>query len=402
MDNRRQEGGGGGERMVLEPKARTVQDTRRNDTNTKTVQLAELLTQIGPDINEISRRLGQFKESVRYRYTEKILGKGFTVQASVNYEKLGLRRVVLLADFAGEYSRYAHAILSAMNELCYVVYFEKRMFSGDYLIEASVPSEHVGAFMDFMAKLRDKGVFRNLEMFPFSWFRTIPMHARSYDFDTGRWDFDWSAPQKFSEEAAYSPSEKVKFDRVDLFILKELQIDATKELVDIARKLKENYKTLTWHHRTHVLHRGMINGYYLRWMGTSYSTTLERALHRMHRYHHVALLATGLQEVERMNLAAKLHSIPFLWSETVGQNEYCGHFYFPMENVTEAYQFITRSISDIKDRVRILALDQTEALSFTLSYQLFDDESQQWSFNEPGLLARFDGLIAKIEEVGGV
>lgn len=388
--------------MVLEPNARTVRDTRRYDTNAKTVQLAELITQIGPDINEISRRLGQYKESVRYRYTEKILGRGFTVQASVNHEKLGLKRVVLLADLAREYSGYAHAILSAMNELCYVVYFEKRMFSGDYLIEASVPSEHVRAFMDFMAKLRNKGFFRNLEIVTFDWFRTIPMHAQSYDFDTGRWDFDWSAPRRFSEEAAYSPSEKVKFDRVDLLILKELQIDATKNFIDIARKLKQNYKTLTWHYRTHVLHRGIINGYYLRWMGTSYSTKLERALHRMHRYHHVVLLATSLQEVERMNLAAKLHSIPFLWSEMVGQNEYCGHFYFPIENVTEAYQFITNSISDIKDRVMIMALDQTEALSFTFSYQLFDDGSQRWSFDEPNLLARFDGLIAKIEEIGRI
>jgi hypothetical protein len=387
--------------MVLEPKARTVRATRRNDTNTKIVQLAELITQVGPDINEISRRLGQHKESVRYRYIEKILGKRFTVQASVNHEKLGLRRVVLLADFAREYSGYARAILSAMNELCYVVYFEKRMFSGDYLIEASVPSEHVRRFMDFMEKLRSKGILRNLEMVSFDWFRTIPMRAQSYDFDTGRWDFDWSAAQNCSREAAYSPSERVRFDRVDLFILKELQINATIDFIDIARKLKENYKTLTWHHRTHVLSRGMINGYYLRWMGTSYSTTLERALHRMHRYHHVALLATSLQEVERMNLAAKLHNIPFLWSEMVGQNEYCGHFYFPMENVTEAYQFITNSISDIKDRVRIMALDQTEALSFTFSYQLFDEESKQWSFNEPSLLARFDGLIAKIGEIGG-
>ena len=81
-----------------------------DDTNTRTAQLVKLISEIGPDIPEISRRLGQFKESVRYRYKEKVLEKGFGVQASLNHEKLGLRRVVLVMDLAPDYNTYAHAI----------------------------------------------------------------------------------------------------------------------------------------------------------------------------------------------------------------------------------------------------------------------------------------------------
>ena len=36
-------------------------------SNVKTGQLARMITEIGPNISEIARQLGQFKESVRYR-----------------------------------------------------------------------------------------------------------------------------------------------------------------------------------------------------------------------------------------------------------------------------------------------------------------------------------------------
>src|SRR3989442_6905891 len=80
-----------------------AQKESKKDVNTRTAQLVQLLTEIGPDIPEISRRLGQFKESVRYRYKEKIVNRGFAVQAAVDHEKFGLRRVIFVVDFAPQY-----------------------------------------------------------------------------------------------------------------------------------------------------------------------------------------------------------------------------------------------------------------------------------------------------------
>src|SRR5947209_20400847 len=83
------------------------QKESKKDVNTRTAQLVQLLTEVGPDIPEISRRLGQFKESVRYRYKEKILKRGFAVRAAVDHEKLGLKRIVFVVDFAPLYKQYA-------------------------------------------------------------------------------------------------------------------------------------------------------------------------------------------------------------------------------------------------------------------------------------------------------
>jgi len=92
-----------------------------DDVNSRTVQLVRLLTELGPDVPEIARRLSQFKESVRYRYKEKILSKGFAVQAAVDHESLGLKRMVVVLEFPESYRNYAAAILTAMSEVSFVV-----------------------------------------------------------------------------------------------------------------------------------------------------------------------------------------------------------------------------------------------------------------------------------------
>ena len=89
--------------------------------------MVDLITSIGPDIPEIARKIGRHKETVRYWYKEKLIDKGFAVQIAANYEALGLRRIVMVADFADEYKEYAQPILWAMSELCYVNYFNKTL-----------------------------------------------------------------------------------------------------------------------------------------------------------------------------------------------------------------------------------------------------------------------------------
>jgi hypothetical protein len=376
--------------LVMEAKARTEQ------ANASTAQLAELITQIGPEIPEIARRLGQFKESVRYRYNEKILGRGIAVQAAIDHEKLGLKRVVFIVEFAAEYERYAQSILIAMGDLCYVAGFERTMPEGSYMVNASVPEEFVGQYSDFLRALEEKGLFRCVKILAFDWFRTVPMRAKFYDFDTGRWDFDWSNPGK-PGVWNYKPSERSRFDYTDLLIVKELRIDATKPIKEMGEKFGIGYKKLAWHYNTHVKPRLLVRGYALNWMGTRYDFKLEKALHRKHKYFRVDLVAEDLSETERMELMSKTNALPFLWTE-MGGRSYWAQFAFPVDNIVEAYQYLTNAIEPIKDRARMIVMDQTNALSFTISYRLYDERRRAWTFDQEQLLAKFGDLLVKIRQ----
>ena len=373
----------------------------KKDVNVRTAQLVQLLTELGPDIPEISRRLGQFKESVRYRYKEKILNKGMAVQAVVDHERLGLRRVIFIADFAPQYKSYAQTILTAMSEVGYVINFAKTLPEGTYVVHASVPADFVDAYTEFIQKLQSIGLFTSVEVMKFGWARNIPMRAEFYDFGTGRWDYDWSPTNNTSIQAAAElPPERGKFDYTDLLILKELQMDANKQITEIADKLNVNYKKLAWHYSTHVVGGGLVKGYRVNWTGTGYDYKIDRSLQRKHKYVVISLIVRNVSKFENLSLIEKSHRLPFLWGEASGENYYA-EFAFPVDFVTEALQYLESAIEKTKDRTSYHILDWTSGLAFTISYKLYDQSTKKWIFDSAQLIPRFETLLVQIKEGAG-
>jgi DNA-binding Lrp family transcriptional regulator len=375
---------------------------KSSDSNAAMVRLVHSLYELGPNIPEIARKLGQYRESVRYRYKEKLLKKGFAVQAMVNHEALGLRRVIVVVDFADLYRPYANTILTAMNELCYLTGFARTLPEGSFVIHASLPLGFISDFENLFEKLKELGLFSNLELFVFDWFRVSRMKAEFYDFDMGRWDFDWSSSPNDPnfEAAAYVPSRGEPFDQIDLLCLKELQIDPNRTLADIAKKVQVKYKTLVWHFQTHVLRKNLIKGYSVNWMGTSYNYELDKALHRKHKYIALDVLVKDLKPIERMELLSKVDRLPFLWSEALGKNYYC-QIAIPTDCFTEALLYLEKALVHVKERVEYYIMDTTNAVAFTVSYQLYDTNRGKWTLNSTDLLARFENLLIKIRGSSG-
>jgi hypothetical protein len=376
-------------------------ETRKN-VNIRTAQLVQLLTEIGPDIPEISRRLGQFKESVRYRYKEKILGKQFAVQAAVDHERLGLKRMIVIVDFTDEFRSYAASILAAMGRMCYVTGFEKTLPHGEYVINASVPRERANDWADFIRGLKTLGIFQSIEILEFDIFRNAPMKAEYYNFDTGRWDFDWTNLSTPSFNMAnYTLSETARLDEVDLLLLEQLQMDANKSLKEISEVVNINYKKLAWHFTSHVMTKSLIRGYRINWMGTKYDEKSEKPRQRQHRYFIVELVVRSPSELERMTLCQIIGRLPFLWAEAVGR-DYWAEFAFPVDNVTEAYQYLEDAIAGVKYKAEILTIDQTASLAFTIAPPLFNQAQRRWVFNQSELVSLFENLIVKIRETRSV
>ncbi len=368
-----------------------------DDVNSRTVQLVRLLTELGPDVPEIARRLGQFKESVRYRYKEKILSKGFAVQAAVDHERLGLKRIILIVDFPVTYRNYAQAILTAMSEVTYVVGFARSLIGGEYVVNLSVPTELVEEVREFLLGLKDRGLFSRLEIVEFDWARTAPMKPEFYDFDTGRWDFEWQNPTPEDyQAAAYMPSQRGKFDYADLLIMKELQMDANRSLKEMSEKLNINYKKLAWHHSAHVCSQKLLRGYTVNWMGTRYDYNLERVLHRKHRYFAVDFIVRDVNEFETMTLRQQIDRLPFLWGEAAGRN-YFAELAVPVDYVVEGLQYLGNASSAVKDKTSIYAIDQTEAARFTIPYSMYDQASKSWMYDKDELTKKFEKLILQIK-----
>jgi hypothetical protein len=46
-------------------------------------------------------------------------------------------------------------------------------------------------------------------------------------------------------------------------------------------------------------------------------------------------------------------------------------------------------------------MDQTNALSFTISYKIFDEKKGEWTFDRGELLKKFGDLLLKIKQSAG-
>jgi DNA-binding Lrp family transcriptional regulator len=377
----------------------SAESGEQGSSNIKTGQLAKMITEIGPNISEIARQLGQFKESVRYRYKEKLLNKGFAVRVAVDHERLGLRRVIMLMDFADGYSDVAELMLTILGGEGYLVSFEKVLPDGRFIVHASVPDELVETYREFFGGLKDKGYFRSLEFYTFHWFRNPPMKTEMYDFDEGLWDFDWSKEIRVDRDvASYMPSPREKYDETDLLILKQLQIDGNKSLAEMAKTLNVNYKTLTWHFRKHIEERKLIKGYVINWMGTKYDYKADRALNKKHTYIAVAVLFSELDQAKRIDVMSRLNQLPFIWSEAVG-DRYEAELVFPIESITEGLQHLAEVIAETKTTARYFIVDQRHALAFSLIPELYNESRQGWVFNEQMLMSRFENLLQKAQGI---
>jgi len=382
--------------LVLEPAARNTK-SKLDNTNSKIAAMVKLLTVYGPQINRIAREVKIHKETARYWYKERLLKKGYTMTAVPNYEKLGLERVVAFAEFSGKFAPYADAILMAMSELCYLSSFAKALTEDSYSIQANVPREFTGDWIRFMQALKQRGVFDSIQSVPFDYVRLVPMRSELYDFEHDSWQYDWASNTRVEPNSAnFAPSEKGRFDQIDLSLIKQLQIDPETTLFDISPKLQVNYKTLSWHNRVHVVGNNLVRGYLVNWAGTRYDPRLEKALHRRHRYMWVELLARDITENERMELMAKVNRLPFVWLEAGGQS-YFAQIAFPSETITEALGFIKEVVSPIKQKVIWHFMDQANALRFSIVPSLYNQEEKKWNFNQVELLNRFDKLVLEIK-----
>jgi len=373
------------------------------DVNAKTVQLVNLISEIGPDICEISRRLGQFKESVRYRYEEKIVKRSFEIKADVDYGALGLRRVVAKVRVPGTRARYVRELFETMSDTCYLVAYAGTMPSDVYLVQGGVPVELTAEFHRFMEELKEKGIFSEVESFDCDWFRVVPMRAEYFNFDEGVWDFDWSNPPPVDERAARATiSERQTYDRTDLLITKELQKDSDRSMVEIQAAIKEvngvdiNYKTLGWHYKNHVLGHHLIRDYSVSWNGikSHFGPKRYEGLGK-HEYVGVSLLVRETSHHDSLLLRSQLNRLPFQWSEAAGE-AYYSQFFFPLGMANEAFEYLKVLLSPYGKRAEIFLLDRRQMYSYTVCYRLWDERSGRWTFDPTGVLSRLESSVLKV------
>jgi hypothetical protein len=367
---------------------------------------AALLEKRGPSITGIAREMGVSPETARYWYRQCILNRrGFALHAVLDEQELGLRRTVVLADLEDRYWPHARDIFEALNHYLGLTYYIRALPSGTFVNTYQVPKERQGELLKALDDLRAQGVFRRLEVMPMEWRRLVPMKTEYYNFTKGVWDFDWaSAMEATSDELPpLAPSAPVKFDYDDLLILSRLQIDAARSVKSIVTHLKMKYD-VAFRHYTHIMDRGMIAGYKIRWLETSVKEMARVAgdwretliYHAQHKYQTGLVLLRNLRETDQSLIIQKVSALPFLYNLNGGD----GNLYFeigmPYAYQSEVLHFLRQLLSPYRDSLTFLLSDATFALAYTIPFELFDRETNSWTYRSAECSAAFESLLPKM------
>jgi hypothetical protein len=95
-----------------------------------------------------------------------------------------------------------------------------------------------------------------------------------------------------------------------------------------------------------------------------------------------------------------LNNTPFLWSEASNPGYYA-EVYVPPSYYAEFVDYLGVFSRRIEVQPRVLMVDQSNALSFTIAYKLFDRETGKWRLSSADVVTRFKSLIMNVRS-GGV
>lgn len=350
--------------------------------------MVQLIAERGPNIDEIARLMGIHSESVRYQYRQ-MLRNGFVIQASCNYESLGMKRIIAAAELGDSFRGMADMAFFVLNQGGYLSSYARTRRGGFYILNAPVSQDCVDSWADLMHDLKKIGVFRSIESITLDSVRNLPMRADCFDFETGKWEF--SLRKRGSARVVEVPSRVQKYDSMDLKIIEQLQSNANIPLTRICQTVgATNYKTFTWHFREHVFRRNLIKGYRVNWIGMRPANP--RKVARRQAYVWNDIVANDLTESEKLELSTLLDSTPFVWVAGSGTRAYYARMVYPVEYAPKMKELLLRRLSSLGGRVRSFYMDPVHALHFSFETRNYDEKTGRWTLNKDWALQTLGSL----------
>jgi DNA-binding Lrp family transcriptional regulator len=229
------------------------------------VKILEALAEHGPrNISKVARGLNVPRGTVLSRINRMSSSFYLKLLTTIYHTNLGMKKAVV---FAKATPGQEDALFNCLRVNDFYIYLSRcfGMYEGCVGVYI-VPVEHTAEFEDFLDEVKRLGVTQNVELFWSTCFHTVNRTRKWFDDDKQTWVFPWD---KWLDEVFSSDSELpytlrdpesfvLKADQTDLFIVKELEQDATVSLASIARKLETTLQNIRYHYERHVIRHGLV------------------------------------------------------------------------------------------------------------------------------------------------
>jgi DNA-binding Lrp family transcriptional regulator len=216
------------------------------------------------NISYVARRLGVPEATLRKRL--KRLASHFYLKFGTNiyHTNLGLRKAVVFVDAMPGYENLSLECLKVNDFWIYA----SRCY-GKYegcLAVYTIPKENSVQFEKFLEELRALNFVKDVKVLWTTCFHTVQSRCCWFDPVLREWIFQWNEwVKEISQERddlPYTLEDPEDFpvlaDEIDVFILKELEKNAMKDLTEIAKMLGISQQLASYHYNKHIISRNLI------------------------------------------------------------------------------------------------------------------------------------------------
>lgn len=231
----------------------------------------KILEAIGADgprnLNTVATKLGIKDPTLRARL--KRLKSTIFLHINVYHTFIGLRKVcVFLKAVLGK----EKLLFDSLKAHGYWLYVSRcyGAFEGCFALYA-IPPKFEDQFLSFLEQLKLKSISQSYKLFWSTCFHTVNPTTNWFDVQSDNWIFPWDEwtneigemdPQSELPYSLIDPiGFPVKADYIDIFTLKELEVDATRSFRSIASKLGVTLQTIKYHFDNHIIKRKLLESY---------------------------------------------------------------------------------------------------------------------------------------------
>jgi len=237
----------------------------RNKLDLLDARIIEGLGQYGPrNMTYLAKRLNAPRGTVVSRMRRMSSFFYLRMLANVYHTNIGLKKAVVCAKAA---PGKEELLFNCMRVNGFYIYLSRfyGAFEGCLGIYV-IPKEQLTKFKQFIQEIKELRVAEKIQLFWSTCFHTVNKTSNWFDRASENWTFAWDEwVKEISTQKTNLPYTLVdpedfpmRADETDLFILKELEKDATIDLIDIAKKLGTTLQNVRHHYEKHVLKRGLI------------------------------------------------------------------------------------------------------------------------------------------------
>lgn len=364
----------------------------RNTLDAVDVKILEGLAKYGPrNITRLAKEVNIPRGTVLSRIARMSSSFYLRLLTTVYHTNLGMKKAVVFTKATPGQEDLLFNCLKVNN---FYIYLSRcfGMFEGCLGIYV-IPEENTKEFENFLAQLRKTGVAEDVQLLWSTCFHTVNLTRKWFNRHSETWTFPWD---KWLEEIPCEESELpytlkdplsfiLKADETDLFIVKELEKNATISLTAIARKLGTTLQNIHYHYEMHVIKNGLIETFQIGLLPFERKTSdMLFFVFRFDNNEKMAKFAQSLLDKPFVNIVGKV----------LGQNALVSQIYLPrteFRNFVDALSKLAKT--DFMQSYDYVFQDlRPEKWSrMTIPYDSFKDGS--WAYDHSKHVKNLNDLI---------